>query len=205
MEQKITFQGVLSEGFALGLKNVVPLILTYLLWIITIWIPYINVGTTIAISTIPLELSRGAIINPTFIFEAKYRQFMGEYLILIALMMMATIVAALFFIIPAIVIGIAWSLAVLLLLDRKISPLEAIMESNKLTYGYKWTIFLVGFVVAIISIVLNLILGLIPVVGSIVAVAVTSAVGSACNAIIYRNLTSVVAPIAAPEIEAPAE
>ncbi|MFI3292267.1 MAG: hypothetical protein SNG27_02590 [Rikenellaceae bacterium] len=203
MNKKITFQGVLSNGFALGLKNVVPLILTYLLWIVTIWIPYLNVGTTIAINTIPLELSKGKVINPTFIFGAQYRQYMGEYLILMGLMGMAMFVAAIFFIIPAVVIGIAWSLAVLLLLDKKISPLEAIMESNKLTYGYKLTIFLVSFVIGVISFILNLILGLIPVIGTIVAIAISSAIGSACNAIIYRDLTAVSpAPISTPEIEA---
>lgn len=191
MEKKITFMGVLSEGFGIGVKNVVPLILTYLLWMVTIWIPYINVGTTIAISTIPLQLSRGAVINPLFIFEAQYRQFMGEFLILCALMGMAILFASFFFFIPAIVISIAWSLAILLMLDKKISPLEAIMESNKATYGYKKIIFAITAVIGITSIIVISILSIIPFIGTLlvlVVCALTSAISSSCTAVIYRDL-----------------
>lgn len=172
MERKITFMGVLTEGFGIGLKNVVPLILSCLLWIVTIWIPYINVGTTIAINTIPLQLSRGVVINPLFIFDAKYRQFMGEYMILMGLMGLAMGTAAFFFFIPAIVIGVSWSLAVLLMLDKQISPLEAIMKSNKLTYGYKWLIFGINFALSIISLIVGLIVMIIPGVGIILLLAV---------------------------------
>ncbi len=83
MARKITYSGVLSEALSIGVRNIIPLTLTYLLWIVTIIIPYINVGTTIAISTLPVELSRGNVINPLFIFKSKYRQVMGDYFILV--------------------------------------------------------------------------------------------------------------------------
>lgn len=192
MERKITFMGVLTEGFGIGLKNVVPLILSCLLWIVTIWIPYINVGTTIAISTIPLQLSRGTVINPLFIFEAKYRQYMGEYLILMGLMGIAMSVAAVFFFVPAMVISVAWSLAVLLMLDKGISPLEAIMQSNKATYGYKWLIFGVGIALAVAALIAVIIVAMIPAIGFILILAVlvlTAAISLSCSAVIYRDLT----------------
>ncbi len=193
MEKKITFMGVLTEGFGISLKNVVPLILSCLLWIVTIWIPYINVGTTIAISTIPLELSRGRVINPLFIFDAKYRQFMGEYFILMGLMGIAMAAASVFFFFPAVVIGVAWSLAVLLMLDRKISPLEAIMESNKCTYGYKWLIFGIGLAVGVAGLIALIIAMLIPFIGGILAIAVMAlivTINLSCSAVIYRRLTT---------------
>ena len=66
------------------------------LWLLTIWIPYLNVGTTIAMNTIPIELSKGKVISPLFIFDGKYRKYMGEYFTLIGLMYLA-IIPALFF------------------------------------------------------------------------------------------------------------
>ncbi len=192
MEKKITVIGVLTEGISIGIKNVVPLLVSCLLYAVTIWIPYINVGTTIAMSTIPLELSRGKVINPLFIFDAKYRKFMGEYMILIALMSMAIITAMFFFFIPALVINTAWSLAVLLLLDKGISPLEAIMESNKATYGYKWTIFGINFAVAVLGLILVSIFMMIPFLGVLLVFATSiaiSAISLSCTAVVYRNLT----------------
>ena len=74
-ERKITVMGVIQEGIGVGLKNSLSLLGAIVLWILTIWIPYINVGTTIAIYTIPVALSKGKVISPTFIFDAKYRQY----------------------------------------------------------------------------------------------------------------------------------
>ena len=45
------------------------------LWLITIWIPYLNIGTTIAITLLPTQLAKGEIINPLGIFDAKYRRY----------------------------------------------------------------------------------------------------------------------------------
>ena len=148
--RKITVLGVIQEGVGLGLKNVLSLIGAVILWILTIWIPYLNVGTTIAISTIPIELSKGGMISPLFIFDAKYRQYMGEFFTLIGLMMLAIIPALFFIIIPGIVISISWSLAIYILLDKGVAPGEAMIRSNKATYGYKWTIFGIIFLVGLV-------------------------------------------------------
>ena len=92
-QKKIIVMGVLSEGISLGIKNAVSLLVATVLWIVTIWIPYLNVGTTIAMTTIPIELSKGKVISPVFIFDSKYRKYMGEYFTLIGLMAMAVIPA----------------------------------------------------------------------------------------------------------------
>ena len=72
-QKKITVTGVLSEGIGLGIKNAVSMLGATVLWLLTIWIPYLNVGTTIAMATIPIELSKGKVISPLFIFDGKYR------------------------------------------------------------------------------------------------------------------------------------
>ena len=140
VEIKVT--EVLKEGLNVGIKNAPSLIVATLLWILTIWIPYINVGTTIAMCSIPVSLSKGEVLSPTFIFDAKFRKKMGDFFILEGLMNMAVLFAMVFLIIPAYVLSYAWSQAIYLLLDKEITSTEALTMSNKLTYGYKWKLFL---------------------------------------------------------------
>lgn len=190
-QKKISVMNVLSEGISLGVKNSVSLLVATVLWIVTIWIPYLNVGTTIAMTTIPIELSKGKVISPVFIFDSKYRKFMGEYFTLLGLMVMAIIPAFFFMVIPAIVISIGWSLAIYILLDKGVAPGEAMVQSNKATYGYKWTIFGVQFVLGLIYGILSAIFGLIPILGVLLMLCLVIAyviISMGCTAVIYRNL-----------------
>lgn len=193
MEKKITVTGVLSEGVGIGLKNVVSLIVATLLWLVTIWIPYLNVGTTIAMTVIPVELSKGKVISPTFIFDGKYRQYMGEYFTLIGLMSMSIIPALFFMVVPGLIIALGWSLAFYLLLDKGLAPGEALVQSNKATYGYKWTIFGVNFIIMLAFYILSFVFALIPFIGALlmlVAMLAIVVVSLGCSAVIYRNLTA---------------
>ena len=194
MNKKIALAKVLTEGFSIGIKNFVSLFVATLLWIVTIWIPFINVGTTIAIKSVPIELSKGKIISPLFIFDKKYRQYMGEFFNLIGLMMMALIRAFLFMIVPGIIINISWSLAIYIMLDKEVSPSDALIMSNKATYGYKWIIFGVSVVLGVCFFIVNLILGLIPLgflsaILSLLLTCVYQVVNLGCEAVIYRDLT----------------
>jgi len=191
MERKITVFGVIQEGIEIGLKNIASLIVAVILWLITIWIPYINVGTTIAMMSIPIALSKGGVISPMFIFEAKYRQYMGEFFTLIGLMMLSIIPAFLFMVIPAYIIAIGWSLAIYILLDKGVAPGEALVQSNKATNGYKWTIFFVGLVIGLAFIILSWLFGKLGFIGGIlnfILIIVYMVVGLGCNTVIYRNL-----------------
>lgn len=142
---------MLGEGIKLGLANFFSIIGATILYLLTIWIPYINVGTTIAMQAIPLELSKGRVISPTFIFDSKYRRRMGEYFILVTLMMFAMIVGTIFGFIPMFVISLAWSLAIYLFIDKEMTPLQALQESNRLTYGNKWRIFAISLIISLIA------------------------------------------------------
>lgn len=188
---KITVSNVLSEGFGIGMKNSVSLLVATVLWFITIWIPYLNVGTTIAMSSIPIELSKGKVVSPTFIFDSKYRRYMGEYFTLLGLMGIAIIPAFFFMIVPAIIIAIGWSLAIFILLDKGVAPGEALVRSNKATYGYKLTIFGIQLILGVSYIVLVAIFSLIPILGILLVLCLMICyvvINLGCYAVIYRDL-----------------
>ena len=189
---------VLTEGIPLGIKNFVTIFGAAILWLLTFWIPYLNVGTTIAVSTMPMAIADNeSPEGPTYIFDSKYRKYMGEYFILIGLMYMAIWTASVFLIIPGIVISLAWSQALYLLFDKQLNPIEALKESNEKTCGHKWTLFFVGLVFNMAFFILAFILLWIFIqigVTFLVVIAVILLVGIymvgsvGINAVIYRKL-----------------
>ena len=191
--KKLDIQQVLTEGVGIGIKNIVSLVLATVLYVVTVWIPYLNVGTTIAICSIPVELSKGNIINPLFIFDAKYRKNMGEFFILVGLQTMAMIPAFLMGIIPGIVLSYAWALAIYLFIDKDIHALDALRKSNELTYGNKWRMFFIGLILGIALSIITSIFGLIPKVGvvlNVIVIILYYPIQLGCNAVIYRELTT---------------
>ena len=53
-------------------------------------------------------------------------------------------------IITGIVISISWSIALYMMIDKEIALNESMILSNKATYGYKWKIFGVEFILQIL-------------------------------------------------------
>ena len=157
----MTISNVLKEGVSIGLKNFLSLVGACILYILTIWIPYLNVGTTIAMATLPAALSRGEVISPMEILDAKYRKNMGNFFLLSVLMSLGILIGFMFMIIPGIILAYSWSLAILLLVDKGLNPMQALNESNTRTYGHKWTIFfsfiVLGFGYFGISLLISLI------------------------------------------------
>ena len=208
---KLPFKETLSEAIQIGFKNILSLIAATLLYIVTIWIPYINIGTTLAMNALPAELAKGRVIDPFFIFDSKYRKCMGEYLILGVIEFFVIIVALCWLVVPAIVLGLSWSLAVLLFVDKGMKPLDALHTSNELTYGYKWRIFGLGFVLCCcLAIVDGIVVGLCTAADKEVLGAVLNGIlgllfvpfGLGLDAVIYRNLTAEEAPKAEdPKVE----
>lgn len=148
MDKKLNIMATVKDGLAMALVNYLSLVLTVALYVVTLFIPYVNVGTTIAICSLPAEMAKGTVINPLFILDSKYRRNMGEFFILYALMTGAIFVGILFGIIPGLVISIAWTYAAVLFVDKDLSAMDALHESNRLTYGHKWRIFGAQFLVA---------------------------------------------------------
>jgi len=141
----------LIDGLNISLKNIGPIFVNLLLWVVTIWIPYLNVGTTIGLfSGIVIKLSRGETISYTEIFDPKYRKYMGEYFLTAGLLFIGVFIGVLFFIIPGVIISIAWSFALVLVVDKGKNPTEALTMSNNITYGYKGRIFLISLILSVI-------------------------------------------------------
>ena len=202
MNKKINIMATLKDGVAIAGLNFLSLILVTLLYLVTIWIPYLNVGTTIAMSSLPAELAKGNMINPLFIFESKYRRNMGEFFILMALMTGAISVGFMFMGIPGLVISIAWNYAAVLFVDKNMSALDSLRESNRITYGNKWRIFgaefLIAFALGIVVAIIGGIFGIgnigwLEAIGTIINVILVIFIVPAIfgvDASIYRQLTS---------------
>ena len=217
--KKLEILPTVQQGIELALKNYLSIVVTVALYVVTLFIPYINVGTTIAMASLPAEMAKGTIINPLFIFDGKYRRNMGEFFILMSLMTGAVGVGFLFGIIPGIVIGYAWYIAVILFVDKDMPALESLRESNRLTYGNKARIFGVEMVMAAALAVVLAVIGFVFGIGDVswliaigafinvvVAIFFVPALLGA-QAVIYKSLTSSEEP--APAVEetpaAPAE
>lgn len=148
--KKLDFSETFKDAITIGVKNAPSVIAAVALFLVTIWIPYINIGTFIAITLLPTQLAKGEVINPLGIFDSKYRRYMGEFLITMGLMVIPTYIAFLFMFVPGIVLSLAWSLAYYFLIEKGKNPIEAIRASNDATYGSKWTMFFVSLVVGVL-------------------------------------------------------
>ena len=85
MQNKLNIQETFTEAFNLGVKNMVNLLLTALLYFVTIWIPYLNVGTTIGFYKVIVALSKGEEIVPTSIFSRENYKGHGDFFLLFGL------------------------------------------------------------------------------------------------------------------------
>ena len=136
----LTIGNILSNTFRIAQKNALNIIFLTLAWILTIWIPYVNVGTTIALWGLCIAIARDEKFTIDNLFSAQYRKPMGEFFLLYGMIMVGATVGLLFLYIPGVIIGIAWSQAIYLLVDKNLNPMEAIKISNEITYGEKWYI-----------------------------------------------------------------
>lgn len=136
-----------TGAFSLGVANVFGILVSLLFWLLTIWIPYVNVGTTIALATLPRRLAEGDSIGPGFLFETRYRKYMGDYFLLTWLMGPPIFAASCFLLVPGIVLSLSWILAIPLVVGENISATGAMSRSNELMAGSKWPTFWAQFFV----------------------------------------------------------
>jgi len=173
MDKKLAMGAIIKDGLDIGLKNAVPILVNVLLFVLTIWIPYINIGTLIGMVVgIPAKASRGEAISMTEIFDPKYRKSMSEFFLTSGLVSVGVFAGCALLFIPGCIIGIAWSLAILLAVDKGKASLEAISISNKVTYGNKGAIFLAELVLFVAAGILGAIVMMIPYVGWLLYLAV---------------------------------
>lgn len=190
---KLDIIATIKEGITIGMSNIVSIFVNVLLWVLTIWIPYLNVGTTIGLWVgIVSKASKDEKIPMTEIFDPKYRKYMGEYFITAGLMGIGIGAGIVFLVIPAIIMGIAWCLAPLLVIDKGKNPTEAITMSNDYTYGNKGRMFCIYFLVFLAFAIVAFIMFKIPKLGIVLASAVNVLMMFAMvglQASIYKQLT----------------
>ena len=66
-----------------------------------------------------------------------------------------------FMIIPGIVMSLAYGYSIYFLIDKEMTPTDALNLSNKRTYGHKWSIFLAKFGFIIAAQIVGYLLGMI--------------------------------------------
>lgn len=138
---KLEFGLTFSEGFTTGLRNALSLLGTLILYVLTIWIPYINIGTTIAMASLPARWAEDKTFNPLEIFASRYRRVMWNYMLASVLTFFIYLMAFAFMFFPLYVAVIALSLVSLYVIEKDMTPIDAIQASNNATYGNKWLIF----------------------------------------------------------------
>jgi len=156
--ENLSFVKIIEQGFKIGLKNFLPILIAFILWLLTCWIPYLNIGTTIGLFIgVVVEMSKGNIVSPLKIFDKIYRKRMGEVLLTGVLINLSVLTGLIGGIIPAIVFSIAWGFAAILVIDKEMDFSKAIAESNRLTYGKKWNIFGAYFFFILLIFIVSLI------------------------------------------------
>jgi hypothetical protein len=181
----------IKEGVGSGFKNIGSILVNLLLWILTIWIPYLNVGTTIGLlAGIVTKVSRSEPLSPVEIFNPRYRKYIGEFFLTIPLVLGAFLAGLVMVVIPGIVIGIAWSQALFLVVDKDKNPIEALALSNHLTYGNKWRMVGVYFLPGLVFIILAAVFFAIKIIPLVVLVAILAVFASiGIQGSVYRRLT----------------
>ena len=167
--EKLDIMQTIKDGVQYGLKNFFPLLLMVILYVVTVWIPYLNVGTTIGLYKAIISIGRGETIDPTSIFSGENFKNLSGFFLLLGLLYIGTVVATIFMFIPGIVMGVAWSFAVYFFIDKKVSPLKSLQLSYDSTYGNKWRIFFTEFLCAFLVGLVCGILAAIPKVGPVLA------------------------------------
>ncbi len=158
--RKLEVGAIVGNAVKIGIRNVIPLVANTALWLVTVWIPYLNVGTTIGLFVgVIAKMSKGQAISPTEVFNPEYRKYMGAYFLVSGLKLIGVQFASLLMVIPGIVLSIAWSLAPLLVVDKGEEPTAALHRSNEVTYGNKMGIFLAKAAVMAGAFILFLIIG----------------------------------------------
>lgn len=190
--KKLDIIATISDGVKFGVKNILALLITMVLYALTCWIPYLNVGTTVGLVKFIISMSQGTVADPLILFDKSNFDNLGNLFLFLGLMTMGLLIASLFFIVPAIILGIAWGYALYFLVDRNMKPIEALELSFKATDGEKWRILAVQLIVVIAMIVVISLFAIIPEVGpylAIVADIFCTAIVLAVESVLFKHFS----------------
>tara|TARA_Y100001970_G_C14090116_1_gene779551 strand:+ start:165 stop:1160 length:996 start_codon:yes stop_codon:yes gene_type:complete len=139
----LSVSNIFRKSFEINKKHQLKVLATYLLWLLTIWIPYINIGTTIGLKTMVVKITNNEDFSPLDIFKVEHRAYFGEFLLLSFMFYAITLFGTIFFIFTGIIIQHALSQIFYLGIDKKYNFADCFKISYKITFGEKVSIFLV--------------------------------------------------------------
>jgi len=140
----LSISDILNNSFQINKKYKFSVLISYLLWLLTCWIPYINLGTTIGLKSMIVKISKNENISAFDIFDESHRRNIGEFLTLSFMSYYVILFSiSVFFVIPGLVMSLAWSQIYFLWLDKKIGVMESLKESYRITFNEKVELFLV--------------------------------------------------------------
>lgn len=186
--EKLDIMQTIRDGVQYGLKNFFPLLLMVILYVVTLWIPYLNVGTTIGLYKAIIGIGRGETIDPVSIFSKDNFKNLSGFFLLLGLLYIGIVVAFFFMFIPGMVMSIAWGFAVYFFIDKKVSPLKSLQLSYDTTFGNKWRIFFTELLCGILISIICCIFVAIPKVGALlagIATVLCSAIMVAVEGVMY--------------------
>lgn len=131
-------QNILSEKFIVQLAiNIVSMV--------------VNIVVMIGLIKIFLKISRNenAAISDLFDGKRYFLKLLGGYILYVLIIL----VGFLLFIIPGLIWQIKYSYFTFLIIDKDMNPIEALKESGKITYGFKWKLFFLLFVAGFVCLV----------------------------------------------------
>lgn len=115
---------------------------------------FVSIAVNVLVSMGILTLYLGAhddVLKPTFLDlwqPRRFLPFLGMTLVASA----AIILGLIALIVPGIIIGIAFSFAGLLMMERDLGPIKALKESVRLTRGHRFALFKLGLVSALLNV-----------------------------------------------------
>jgi len=214
-----------KEAFVEGAKELVPVAVAAALWVVTLWIPFINIGTTIAMFTLPVWIVAGRKISPIDIFQKDHRSRMFDLLRLHGLVIATSfillfVMSSTFFgmivmshlgnvpaaarsygvsvgfwswvkmlivfacaAVPFFMLTTAWAMAPFLIIDKNLTPSEALHKSYELTADRRLGVFAVYAPPLLAGLILAWLLGRIPYVGGWLVALVVVATATATIAL----------------------
>ena len=150
---ELNVNDIIRNAFTSGVKNWIKISLTLLLFAVSCWIPYLNIGAVISFTGFIILISKDKPITPTHLFNKYYIKKFPDYALLTflwyggffgAMMLLfngAGWAGLLTIFVPITILSLTWFVSFYLCLDKDIDPIKSIYLSNKITHGYKGTIF----------------------------------------------------------------
>ena len=133
--KRVDIAAAAADTFAIATRHAPSIIAAVILFLLTLWVPYVNLGTLIALTLLPVRLARDERIEALSIFRSEYRRRMGDFLLTAALKLAALTLGTALLVIPGVVLALAWKPAYWCLAEHDKSPLEAIRAAEAATRG----------------------------------------------------------------------